>query len=163
MSVRCRCNDVGAWTWDLESVAMTHGEIQTFVERFARASTAQDLEAVLECYDEQAELISPLLHTVRGIAAIERAHQDLFLAFSDIVADVHDVVIDVEKQQAVLVFTMHATQRGEFLGFPASGRRIATPSAWIFHLKNGRIISERRVYDFAGFLMQLGILKTKGV
>lgn len=142
---------------------MNYDEIQAFVDRFARAWAAEDLEALLECYDDHAELISPLLHTVRGIAAIERSHQDLFLAFSDAEVDVHDVVIDVEKQAAVLVFTIHATHRGEFLGFPGSGRRTATPSAYIFHLKNGRIISERRVYDYAGFLMQLGILKTKGV
>jgi len=79
------------------------------------------------------------------------------------VTDVHEVVIDAEEQRAVLVFTIHATQRGEFLGFPASGRRTAATSAFVFHLKEGRIISERRLYDFGGFMMQLGILKTKGV
>jgi steroid delta-isomerase-like uncharacterized protein len=142
---------------------MTHNEIQTLVDQFVRAWTAADLDALLECYDEGAELISPLLHTVRGIEAIERSHQDLFLAFSNIATEVHDVVVDVEHQQAVLVFTIHATQHGDFLAFAASGRRIATPSAFVFHLKNGRIISERRLYDFGGLLMQLGILKAKGV
>lgn len=142
---------------------MTHNEIQTLVDQFVRAWTAEDLDALLECYDEGAELISPLLHTVRGIEAIERSHQDLFLAFSNIATEVHDVVVDVENQQAVLVFTIHATQHGDFLGFAASGRRIATPSAFVFHLKNGRIISERRLYDFGGLLMQLGILKARGV
>ena len=142
---------------------MTRNEVTTFVERWVRAWAAADIDALLECYDEQAELISPLLHTVRGIAAIEGAHQDLFVAFSDIVPDVEDVVIDVENQRAVLVFTNHATQKGDLLGFPASGRRVATPSAFVFHFKNGRIISERRLYDYGGFLMQLGILKTKSV
>ena len=61
------------------------------------------------------------------------------------------------------MFTIHATQRGDFLGFPPSGRRTATPSAFVFHLKDGRIISERRLYDFGGFMMQLGIIKTKSV
>jgi steroid delta-isomerase-like uncharacterized protein len=142
---------------------MTRIEIQALVERFVRAWTAKDLEALLECYDERAELNSPLLHTVRGITAIERAHQDLFLAFSDVATDVHDVVIDVENQRAVLVFTTHTTQQGDLLGFPASGRRIATPGAYVFHFKNDRIISERRFYDYGGLLMQLGIIKTKGV
>jgi steroid delta-isomerase-like uncharacterized protein len=142
---------------------VTHGEIQTFVERFVRAWAAEDLEALLACYDEHAELISPLFHTVKGITAIEKLHQDLFLAFSDIVADVHDIVIDAENERAVLVFTTHARQKGDFLGFPGSGRRIANQSAFVFHFKDGRIISERRLYDFTGFLMQLGILKAKGV
>jgi steroid delta-isomerase-like uncharacterized protein len=142
---------------------MTYNEIRTLVDQFVRAWTTKDLDALLECYDEGAELISPLLHTVRGIEAIERSHQDLLLAFSNVATEVHDVVVDVENQQAVLVFTIHATQHGDFLAFAASGRRIATPSAFVFHLKNGRIISERRLYDFGGLLMQLGILKAKGV
>ena len=142
---------------------MTRSEIQALVEQFVRAWTAKDLDELLECYDQHAELNSPLLHTVRGIAAIERAHQDLFLAFSDLVTDVHDIVIDVERERAVLVFTTHTTQQGDLLGFPASGRRIAMPSAYVFHFKDGRIISERRFYDYGGLLMQLGIIKTKGV
>ena len=141
---------------------MTRSEIQALVERFVAAWAGEDIEALLACYDEQVELVSPLLHTVRGLAAIERGHQDLFMAFSDVAVDVHDIVVDVESQRAVLVFTTHATQKGEFLGFPSSQRRVETPSAYVFHLKDGRIVSERRIYDFAGFLMQLGILKAKG-
>jgi steroid delta-isomerase-like uncharacterized protein len=128
-----------------------------------KAWAVKDIEALLGCYDEQAELTSPLLHTQRGIEAIERVHQDLFLAFSEVTTEVHDVVIDTVAQRAVLVFTIHATQRGEFLGFPASGRRMANQSAYVFHFKDHRIISERRLYDYGGFLMQLGILKAKSV
>ena len=142
---------------------MTRSEIHEFVTSWVRAWTAEDLEALLACYDDDAELGSPLLRTVRGISAIERSHQDLFLAFADVEVEVHDVVIDEEQQRAVLIFTIHATQQGEFLGFPASRRRTATPSAYAFTLKNGRIGSERRLYDYAGFLMQLGILKTRNV
>jgi steroid delta-isomerase-like uncharacterized protein len=90
-------------------------------------------------------------------------HQDLFLAFADVVAEVHDVVIDTTEQRAVLVMTIHATQRGELLGFPASGRTMANQMSFVFHFKNGRIISERRLYDYGGFLMQLGILKARSV
>ncbi|MBZ5560291.1 MAG: ester cyclase [Acidobacteriia bacterium] len=142
---------------------MTHQEIRTLVEKFVRAWAAEDLDALLACYDENAELVSPLLHTQRGIEAIERSHQDLFLAFSDVVADVHDIVIDVEHQKAVLVFTINATQKADFHGVAATGRRVETPSAFVFHFKNGRIVSDRRLYDYGGFLMQLGILKTRGV
>jgi len=102
------------------------------MDRWVKARSAEDLDGLVACYDEQAELISPLLHTVRGIAAIERSQQDLFHAFSDIAAEVHDIVIDAEDQQAVLVFTTHATQQREFLGFPESGRRTATQVAFVF-------------------------------
>lgn len=142
---------------------MTREEIQALVDRFVRAWAAKDLDALLACYDEEAELTSPLLHTQRGIEAIERVHQDLFLAFSDVVTEVHDIVVDTVDQRAVLVLTIHATQRGEFLGFPASGRKMANQSAFVFRFKDRRIISERRLYDYGGFLMQLGILKAKSV
>ena len=142
---------------------MTRDEIQKLIDEFVSAWTAQNLERLLGCYGETAELVSPLLHTQRGIDAIERAHQDLFLAFADNVLDVHDVVVDVEGQQAVLVFTLNATQHGEFHGFPASGRRTNTQCAFVMQFKNGRIASERRLYDYGGFLMQLGILKTRSM
>jgi len=142
---------------------MTRDEIRTLVDRWVVAFTTKDLEALLACYDEHAELTSPLFHNVRGIEGLERSHQDLFVAFSDVASDVHDVVIDTDDQRAVLVFTIHATQRGDFLGFPPSGRRTAATSAFIFHMKDGRIIAERRLYDFGGFMMQLGIIKTKSV
>ena len=142
---------------------MTHEEIRGLVDRFVKAWAAEDLEGLLACYDAEAELISPLLHTQRGAEAIERSHQDLFLAFSDVVPEVHDIVIDVGQQRAVLVFTINATQKADFHGFPASGRRVATPSAFVFHFKGDLIISERRLYDYGGFLMQLGILKARSV
>jgi len=142
---------------------MTREEIQALVDRFVQAWAAEDIEALLACYDEQAELTSPLLHTQRGIEAIEHVHQDLFLAFADVMTEVHDVVIDTVAQRAVLVITIHATQRGDFQGFPASGRKMANQSAFVFHFKDDRIISERRLYDYGGFLMQLGILKARSV
>ena len=141
---------------------MTHDEIQAAVDRFAKAWGTEDLEALLACYDARAEVVSPLLHTLKGIAAIDASHQDLFRAFTDVKIEVHDVVIDAEDQRAVLVFTTHATQSGEMFGFPPSGRRTATQMAFVFHFKDERIVSERRVYDFTGFLMQLGVLKAKG-
>ena len=140
---------------------MTRSEIDSVVQSWVRAWTAQDLDALLACYDAQAQLVSPLLRNPRGIAEIERLHQDLFVAFSDVSVDVHDVIIDTDTQQAVLVFTIQATHRAEFHGFPASGKRIATPSAYVFQFRNGRITAERRLYDFGGFLMQLGVIKAK--
>jgi uncharacterized protein (TIGR02246 family) len=42
---------------------MTREEIQALVDRFVKAWAAKDIEALLACYDEQADLTSPLLHT----------------------------------------------------------------------------------------------------
>jgi steroid delta-isomerase-like uncharacterized protein len=140
---------------------MTRSEIQTLVDSWIHAWAAADVDALLACYDAQAQLGSPMLRNLHGIAEIERSHQDLFVAFTDQSVDVHDVIIDTERQQAVLVFTIHATHRAEFHGFPASGKRVATPMAFVFHLKDGRIIAERRLYDFGGVLMQLGIIKAR--
>src|SRR5262245_3330894 len=99
---------------------MTRSEIEMLVQSWLRAWAARDLKALLGCYDEEAELISPLVRTARGVDAIGRSFLSLGVAFSDVETDAHDVIIDVDNQQAVLVFTIHATHRGEFMGFPAS-------------------------------------------
>jgi hypothetical protein len=35
------------------------------------------------------------------------------------------------------------------------------PIVWVCTLDDGRIVHERRLYDFTGMLMQIGVLKAK--
>jgi hypothetical protein len=37
------------------------------------------------------------------------------------------------------------------------------PAVFFYRLENGRIVHERRIYDFTGLLLQIGVLKAKPV
>ena len=85
------------------------------------------------------------------------------VAFGDVTMKVEDIVIDTENAAAVLIVTSQATHRGDIFGLPGSGRRVETQMMFLFRLSDGRIASERRLYDFTGLLVQLGVLRTKHV
>ncbi|MGE5814563.1 MAG: ester cyclase, partial [Acidobacteriota bacterium] len=50
---------------------------------------------------------------------------------------------------------------GQFLGLPATGRSFRVPGVFLYELKEGSIVRERRIYDFTALLVQTGLLKTK--
>jgi len=53
------------------------------------------------------------------------------------------------------VFT--GTHEGEFMGIPATGKKIETSSILIYRFDNGMIVEEREEFDRLGFMMQLGM------
>jgi hypothetical protein len=44
---------------------------------------------------------------------------------------------------------------------PASGKRFQFTAVCVFDLRGRQIARERRIYDFTGLLMQVGVLKAK--
>jgi predicted ester cyclase len=67
----------------------------------------------------------------------------------------------VDGRRAAQLATMTGTHVGGFLGLPPSGRRFQVPVVFLYTFADGRVIDERRVYDFTGMLMQVGVLKAK--
>ena len=47
------------------------------------------------------------------------------------------------------------------LGFEPTGKRFQMSVAFVHLLKDRKIVHERRIYDFTGLLVQIGILKAR--
>lgn len=143
---------------------MTNDEIRAFIERYVEAWKREDVRSLAECYAENARIDSPMFHTVVGQPGIEKSFRDLFGAFSDWDIRIDDLIIDSgDDAKAVLAFTTQITHRGDLFGIPGTGRRLETRTVHILRFENGRIVSDRRLYDFTGMLVQLGVLKAKAV
>ena len=143
---------------------MTVDEIRTFIERYIALWEREDLRALLECYTDNAQIESPMFHSVKGRPGIEKSFADLFRAFDDWKITIDDIIVDGgTEDRAVLVFTAHITHRGEIFGMPGTGRRVENSGVFILRFEDGRIAVERRLYDFTGLLVQLGVLKAKAV
>ena len=140
---------------------MTRDQIQALIDRYLAAWQRRDVPALVDCYHTDCEIISPMFRTVRGRSEVEASFQDLFLAFIDFEIVVDDLVVDSTGGRVALIMTTHATQHGEIFGLPASGRRIELHQVFAFHLKSDQIRSERRLYDYTGMLIQLGVLKAE--
>ena len=143
---------------------MTHDEIRAVIERYVEAWKRADVRSLAECYAENARIDSPLFQTVIGHPGIEKSFKGLFGAFSDWDFQIDDLIIDSgDEAKAMLACTTRVTHRGDLLGMPGTGRRLENKVVYILRFENGRIVSDRRLYDFTGVLLQLGVLKAKAV
>jgi steroid delta-isomerase-like uncharacterized protein len=142
---------------------MTSEDIRAFLDRHMRAWERQDVAALVADYGDDAEINSPLFHTIRGRKQIETSWRELFHSLADFKFEIDDVVIDCDAGKAAMLFSGTNTQQGEFMGVPASGRRSQNRGAFIFTFRDGHVVSETRLYDFTGMLLQLGVLKTRAM
>ncbi len=89
------------------------------------------------------------------------AHEKAFVpvvraAFADSHHTVEDLI--AEGDRVVTRFTWRGTHRGDFMGVPTTGRRVAVGGIWIHRLEGGRIVEGREwgQVDWLGLLQQLG-------
>src|SRR5204862_4071450 len=101
--------------------AMTRDEIVNLLDRRAAAWLHLDAEALVADYAEDAVVESPLAGgTTQGRDEIRQVFQTYFVAFPDLGMDVQEVLID--DQRAAVMATFSGTDRGGFMGMPATGR-----------------------------------------
>jgi len=67
----------------------------------------------------------------------------------------------IDGNRAVQVVTLKATDIGGFMGLAPTGKMFRVPAVFICEFKEGRIVQERRIYDFTGVLVRIGLLKAK--
>src|SRR5262245_7393130 len=143
---------------------MTRDETRLFIKRYVELWEREDTRSLAACYAEHAHVDSPMFHALDGRVAIEKSFTDLFKAFAHSKVGVVVIIIDNETgDRCVTVWTGHGTHRGMLFGMPGTGRRVEVSGAFVMRFDKGLIVAERRLYDFVGMLVQLGVLKTKAV
>jgi steroid delta-isomerase-like uncharacterized protein len=142
-----------------ESAATTRAAVEEIKTRREQAFHARDAEALAADYADECVVESPMAGTLEGRLAVEAAYRDLFNAFPDLDFR-HDEMI-VEGDRVAILWSMHGSHLGELFGFGPTGRSIELNGALIITLSDGKIVRERRIYDFMGLLIQMGALKAK--
>lgn len=138
---------------------MTREQVVSLVQGMQRAWNARDAAALASWHAEDSVVHSPIFGTVRGRAEIERSFQDFFRAFADSVFEGQDLIIDGSR--AAQTFVLDASHTSELFGVEATHRRFRIQGVLVFEMRDGKIIHERRMYDFTSLLVQLGVIKAK--
>jgi steroid delta-isomerase-like uncharacterized protein len=139
---------------------MTRAELQDLAERYMDAWRGRDLVSIAAFHAVDGVVESPIYATLRGRKAIEDAARAFFGSFPDASFDVDAMVIDPPHVAAFT--TTNATHMHEFFGMPGTNRHIEFRNARLMHWdERGLIAHERRIYDFTGLLVQLGVLRAK--
>jgi uncharacterized protein (TIGR02246 family) len=138
---------------------MTREEITALFKRREADWRNRDAAALAADHAPDGVVISPTGGVLEGRDEIERVYRLWLTAFSNLSIERTDFLIDGDR--AVLVSNITGTHTGDFFGVPASGRRLEVVCASIYTFREHEILHERRVLDFTGVLVQVGVLKAK--
>jgi steroid delta-isomerase-like uncharacterized protein len=138
---------------------MTREEITAMFKRREAAWRGHDAATLAADHSSNAVVISPTGGVLEGREEIQRVYQIWFTAFPDLRFEEYDFLIDNDR--VALVMTVTGSHAGDFFGLPASGRHVQAVCAFLYTLRNGEIVHERRILDFTGVLIQVGVLRAK--
>jgi len=138
---------------------MTRDEVLGLFERRESAWRDRDAATLAAHHTKDGVVVSPTGGVLEGRADIEHIYRVWFTAFPDITFTTEDLIVDGDR--VALLCRIAGTHLGEFFGVGATGRRIEISGAFIYRLENGLIAHERRVLDFTGLLVQVGVLRAK--
>ena len=139
--------------------SVTRQQMLDFLKHREEAYDDLDAAALAADYADNAVIESPTAGVHTGPEAAERTFRVIFSAFLDLTMKVESRIID--GNSAVTVVSIEGTHIGEFLGLAPTGNRFIMPAVFFYQLENGKIVRERRFYDFTGLLIQIGVLKAK--
>jgi uncharacterized protein (TIGR02246 family) len=138
---------------------MTREDIFALFTRREAAWRGRDAPALAMDHAPDGVVVSPTGGVLEGRAEIERIYRVWFAAFPDLMVSTEDLLVDGDR--VALLCRITGSHAGEFFGVAPTGRRIEVAGAFIYRLQNGQIVHERRVLDFTGLLVQVGVLRAK--
>jgi steroid delta-isomerase-like uncharacterized protein len=136
-------------------------DLRALFEQRAQAWARRDAAALASGYAEDAVVTSPMFPGAEGRAAIEKSFVSLFRVFPDWEMTFEPTCVDPDGTRVMQACHVRATQRGDFMGIGATGKRVEFDCVLIMDVGGGLIARERRIYDFTGVLIQLGVLRSK--
>jgi predicted ester cyclase len=138
---------------------VTRDEILALLGRRLAAWKARDAAALAAMHAHSGIVASRIGGVLEGREDIQRIYRVWFAAFPDVAT--HEDVLLVDGNRAIQIVRFSGTHAGEFFGLSPTGRHIELTMASLFTLRDGFIMEERRICDFTGLLVQVGVLKAK--
>ena len=113
----------------------------------------------MRAHTEDCVLESPLAGKVTGRAPIEQVYRAFITSFPDLTIDNPELLVDGDR--VVQTVTFSGTNSGGFMGMAPTGKRFSFAAVLICTMRDGQIAHEKRIYDFTGFLLEIGVLKAR--
>ncbi|MTH70144.1 DUF4440 domain-containing protein [Agromyces bracchium] len=131
--------------------AIMNSENTDIVRRFYEAWSRQDLETAASLVTEDFVDNSS---SSRGRDGVREEGAFWFTAFPDAEVSIEELLADGDKVTVRVHAT--ATHLGDFLGIPATGRRVDMDEIDIFRVEGGLLAESWAVPDIFGLMNQLG-------
>ena len=82
-------------------------------------------------------------------------------SFPDVTTENLQLIVDGDL--IVQIVTFSGTNTGGFMGMAATGKHFSFSAVLICTMRDGLIAHEKRIYDFTGFLLEIGALKARPI
>ena len=127
--------------------------IRRFIEEVLNEGRFEQLdELVLEDFVE----LDPLPGQSPGRSGLQEVIRQMRGAFPDMHWVIEEIIGEADK--VCTRFTWTGTQRGPFVGVPATGRRVTVKGVVIDRLHTGKMADSRILMDTMGMMQQLGVV-----
>jgi len=123
-------------------------EATDFAARFVAAMNAHDIDALAACYAPNAEIRYPG-RDVQDVATYSAGERAMLANVPDYHIEATSVIESVDGH-VVIELKMGGTQRADL-----GGRPFSITGAYVFRLRDGKIVEERAYPDSAGLRKQL--------
>jgi predicted ester cyclase len=137
----------------------TSADLRAMFDRFIVCQRRRDSEGLAAFHTLDGVVESPMYGTLVGRAAIEEGYRAFYTSFPDANFEVEEMV--VEPPQIAIFAAISATHASTFFGLAGTNRRIDFRIARLLQMQGDSIARERRIYDFTGILVQVGVLRAK--
>jgi steroid delta-isomerase-like uncharacterized protein len=119
------------------------------------------LEVIKEIISPSHALQAP---NIFGSSIGPEAYKRNVLLFLAAYSDLHFTIDDfiTENDKVVACWTLSGTQRGEFMGIPATNKKVSVEGITIHNVAGGRIMDSYSNWDALGMMRQLGVVPALG-
>jgi steroid delta-isomerase-like uncharacterized protein len=95
-----------------------------------------------------------------GPEAYKRNALLFFAGYPDLHWTIEDTI--AEKDKVVACWTISGTHKGDYLGVPATNKKVSVEGITIHHITNGKIMDSYVSWDIWGMMQQLGVVPAPG-
>ena len=113
------------------------------------------LEVVNELISPSHALQGPnIFGSSIGPEAYKRQVSNLIEAYPDLRWIIEDTI--AEKDKVVACWTFSGTHKGDYMGVPATNKKVSVSGITIHHITGGKIMDSHTNWDALGMMQQLG-------
>lgn len=132
--------------------------VRRFQEGMLEALSTGNLDSLLDTVDPDCVFDMPgMPSTVEGmrhmLPAFHTAFPDMNVTLGELIA---------EGDKVAYRLTVTGTHTGEFMGIPATGKRITMTETHIDQIANGKVVRHDGDTDQLGLMQQLGVIPAMG-
>jgi len=121
---------------------------------------AKDINTIDRFYSPGLVTHSPNAPQDGNFDSFKKQSIEDFKAFPDLHIAINDLVAEGDK--VVKFWTLHGTHKEEWIGIPATGKKVVFTGIEIFRIENEKAVETWVVMDLLGLLQQFGVIPPLG-